>query len=57
MMGNQKRDVKKYFFMLPNAMFELGFHVYELAIYAYLPVSYTHLFHLTRRVFVYIMQK
>ena len=36
MMGNQKRDVKKYFFMLPNAVFELGLHVYELAIYAYL---------------------
>lgn len=35
-MGNQKRDVKKYFFMLPNAVFELGLHVYELAIYAYL---------------------
>ena len=31
-MGNQKRDVKKYFFMLPNAVFELGLHVYELAI-------------------------
>ena len=36
MMGNQTRDVKKYFFMLPNAVFELGLHVYELAIYAYL---------------------
>ncbi len=36
MMGNQKRDVKKYFFMLPNTVFELGLHVYELAIYAYL---------------------
>ena len=36
MTGNQKRDVKKYFFMLPNAVFELGLHVYELAIYAYL---------------------
>ena len=36
MMGNQKRDVTKYFFMLPNAVFELGLHVYELAIYAYL---------------------
>ena len=36
MMGNQKRDVKKYFFMLPNAVFELGLHVYEPAIYAYL---------------------
>ena len=36
MIGNQKRDVKKYFFMLPNAVFELGLHVYELAIYAYL---------------------
>ena len=36
MMGDQKRDVKKYFFMLPNAVFELGLHVYELAIYAYL---------------------
>ena len=36
MMGNQRRDVKKYFFMLPNAVFELGLHVYELAIYAYL---------------------
>ena len=35
-MGTQKRDVKKYFFMLPNAVFELGLHVYELAIYAYL---------------------
>ncbi len=35
-MGNQKRDGKKYFFMLPNAVFELGLHVYELAIYAYL---------------------
>ena len=54
MTGNQKRDVKKYFFMLPNAVFELGLHVYELAIYAYLlriedrrtwqcAVSYTHL--------------
>ncbi len=28
-------DVKKHFFMLPNAVFELGLHVYELAIYAY----------------------
>ena len=28
--------MKKYFFMLPNAVFELGLHVYELAIYAYL---------------------
>ena len=36
MTGTQKRDVKKYFFMLPNAVFELGLHVYELAIYAYL---------------------
>ena len=36
MMGNQKRDVKKYFFTLPNVVFELGLHVYELAIYAYL---------------------
>ena len=36
MMGNQKRDVKKYFFMFPNAVFELGLNVYELAIYAYL---------------------
>ena len=36
MTGNQKRDMKKYFFMLPNAVFELGLHVYELAIYAYL---------------------
>ena len=36
MTENQKRDVKKYFFMLPNAVFELGLHVYELAIYAYL---------------------
>lgn len=36
MIGNQKRDVKKYFFMLPNAVFELGLHVYELAIYTYL---------------------
>ena len=36
LMGNQKRDVKKYFFMFPNAVFELGLHVYELAIYAYL---------------------
>ena len=36
MTGNQKRNVKKYFFMLPNAVFELGLHVYELAIYAYL---------------------
>ena len=36
MMGNQKRDVKKYFFMLPNAVFGLGLPVYELAIYAYL---------------------
>lgn len=35
-MGNQKRDVKKYFFMFPNAVFELGLNVYELAIYAYL---------------------
>ena len=35
MTENQKRDVKKYFFMLPNAVFELGLHVYELAIYAY----------------------
>ena len=41
MMGNQKRDVKKYFFMLPNAVFELGLHVYELAIYAYLCLLYT----------------
>ena len=32
MTENQKRDVKKYFFMLPNAVFELGLHVYELAI-------------------------
>jgi len=31
-----KRDVKKYFFMLPNAIFDLRLHVYELAIYAYL---------------------
>ena len=36
MTGSQKCDVKKYFFMLPNAVFELGLHVYELAIYAYL---------------------
>ena len=36
MTGNQKRNVKKYFFMLPNVVFELGLHVYELAIYAYL---------------------
>ena len=36
MTDNQERDVKKYFFMLPNAIFELGLHVYELAIYAYL---------------------
>ena len=36
LMGNQKRDVKKYFFMFPNAVFELGLNVYELAIYAYL---------------------
>lgn len=36
MTENQNRDVKKYFFMLPNAVFELGLHVYELAIYAYL---------------------
>jgi len=31
-----KRDPKKYFFMLPNAVFDLKLHVYELAIYAYL---------------------
>lgn len=31
-----KRDVKKYFFILPNAIFDLKLHVYELAIYAYL---------------------
>lgn len=31
-----KRDVKKYFFMLPNEVFDLDLHVYELAIYAYL---------------------
>ena len=36
MRTDQKRDVKKYFFLLPNAVFELGLHVYELAIYAYL---------------------
>ena len=36
MRTEQKRDVKKYFFLLPNAVFELGLHVYELAIYAYL---------------------
>lgn len=36
MTDNQKRDVKKNFFMLPNAIFELGLHVYELTIYAYL---------------------
>ena len=31
-----KRDPKKYFFMLPNAVFDLKLHIYELAIYAYL---------------------
>lgn len=36
MTDNQKRDVKKYFIMLPNAIFELGLQVYELTIYAYL---------------------
>lgn len=36
MTGNQTRDVMKYFFMLPNAVFELGLHVYELSVYAYL---------------------
>lgn len=36
MRTEQKRDVKKYFFLLPNAVFELGLHVYGLAIYAYL---------------------
>ena len=39
MRTEQKRDVKKYFFLLPNAVFELGLHVYELAIYAYLLVN------------------
>ena len=34
--GYAKRDPKKYFFMLPNAVFDLKLHVYELAIYAYL---------------------
>ena len=31
-----KRDPKKYFFMLPNAVFDLKLHIYELVIYAYL---------------------
>jgi len=34
--GYTKRDPKKYFFMLPNEVFDLNLHVYELAIYAYL---------------------
>ena len=28
--------MKKYFFTLPNAVFDLGLHVYELVIYTYL---------------------
>lgn len=36
MTRNQKRDMKKCFLMLPNAVFALGPHIYELAIYAYL---------------------
>lgn len=35
MRTDQKRDVKKYFFLLPNAVFDLGLHVYELAIYTH----------------------
>lgn len=35
-MGHTNRDSQKYFFMLPNAVFDLKLHVYELAIYAYL---------------------
>lgn len=31
-----QRDVKKYFFMLPNVIFDLKLHVHELAIYAFL---------------------
>ena len=34
--GYAKRDPKKYFFMLPNAVFDLKLHIYELAISAYL---------------------
>ena len=35
-MGHTNRDSQKYFFTLPNAVFDLKLHVYELAIYAYL---------------------
>lgn len=31
-----KRDTLKYFFMLPNAIFDLHLHIYALGIYAYL---------------------
>ena len=31
-----KRDVTKYYFTLPNQIFDLGLHYIEVAIYAYL---------------------
>lgn len=35
-----KRDVTKYYFTLPNQIFDLGLHYIEVAIYAYaLPVD------------------
>ena len=35
-MGNTKRDSQRNYFTLPNTVFDLKLHVYELAIYAYL---------------------
>ena len=35
-MGNTKRDSQRNYFTLPNMVFDLKLHVYELAIYAYL---------------------